>query len=313
MHKLPENASSSKKSTLTKDQLQRIEENRKKALERLQQRQIGSPAASIHTPAPKSVERGSYGHQTLSSNRAHNSIIAKRVEENRARALERLKSRQKCNDVSQVSPKDNSSCAQLSSGVSSNNSMSHISQNLNPSGTGSGGRTNLLTWSGQFSYQRQSRNNSKQQQNSNEPEKSKGLSLIAKINEGSIDQMQVVGSSSSREDPPSSQTTTGEFFLYAIMHLGKEACRSKGSGVGNPLHFFPKAVCNFLSWLQLVLSSSLASNSGRLSSLMITFFCYTPLKSPATYHCLGDILFEKKITGFECIIKIQLQKGMLQL
>ena len=242
MQKLPEHASPSRKSTLTEDQLRRIEENRRKALERLQQRQTGSPAALRHnlqhTPGPKSAERGSFGHQALSSTRTDSNIIAKRVEEKRARALERLKSRQNCSDVGQVSQKDTSNCNQFSFGGSSNNSMRHISRSLSPTSTVSDGRTDLLTWSDQFSYQRQSAISSQQKQSSNEPKKSKELSLIAKINEGSIDQMQVFASSSLREDHSASQTTAGEFFLHALLLLGTRNAKSKGSGGGRPSPLF---------------------------------------------------------------------------
>lgn len=206
--------SSNRKATLTEDQLQRIEENRKKAIERLQQRQNRSPISSKYqleqnskiiegtknfpcygrvsnsstqsTSRLKTIEQTSNEQQALVDASKESYLIQRQIEEKKAKALERLKCKR--------------------SGGSSNEDSKHfVHQNLSSACTSSAGRTSILSWS-EFSYEKQYPSNSKIKHSSNEKEKSKASSLIAKINEANMNEVQVSKSSSSNTQQWSSHT-----------------------------------------------------------------------------------------------------------
>ena len=220
------NETAHKKSFLTADQLQRIEENRKKALEKLQQRRIGSPVSvptsrqQIISQSPVStnkysstytgaVIRGTLGENQSDLNYNRTScIIAKQIEEKRAEALERLKrSRGQQNKVFTKSPE---TCAQFYSTGSPNSHTKNICQTYNSPAKAINNKTNLVDWKDKFSYQKQKTFNSPIRSQNNDTLKSS--SLIAKINEESRKRVHIFTGDKKEKENPSSQKA-GKFWL----------------------------------------------------------------------------------------------------
>ena len=207
---------SKSKTPLTEDQLRRMEENRKKAIERLQQRQLRSPISSRYqleqnskiiegtqksfpsfdrssnsstqsTSRLKNLEQISNEQQAFSDGSKESTLILKQIEEKKAKALERLKCKR--------------------SAESSNEGSKHfVHQNLSPSCTSSTGKASILSWRDRFSHEKQCSSSSRIKHNCNEKEKSKASSLIAEINEANINEVQVSKSSSSNTQQWSNHT-----------------------------------------------------------------------------------------------------------
>ena len=210
------NAVSKEKPSLTEEQRRRIEENRRKALERLQQRRVETHVAARdrleHSPKPKIVVSsrpeflcdGTYNLKKIdrpSTEQETSLVIRKQIEEKKAKALGRLTSKHQFSNIRQAAQNDKTSYSKLYSTGSSKGDIYHANQASN---LVSAGETDKFSWRDRFSYKKQSPSNL-------QVDNSKASSLVAKINESSISKVQTLDNSPSSSGGHRPSHTFGEY------------------------------------------------------------------------------------------------------